>query len=112
MSNQQIGDLDQRISITRETQANDSMGGGTISLDILVNAYAKVRRMKGSEKVRADKLEAAATYIFSIRNRNDVTIQENDRINWDGVEYNIRFVGLEGKRALFLDLEAERGVAQ
>jgi SPP1 family predicted phage head-tail adaptor len=112
MANHRVGELDQRINITRESSAADSMGGGSISLDVIVGAYAKVRAKSGNERVNGDKVEAPANYTFTIRNRSDITIQYNDRISWDGVQYNIRFVRHEGLRALFLELDAERGVAQ
>ena len=112
MAVHRVGELDQRINITRETRAADGMGGGTISLDILVGAYAKVRAKKGNEREIANQLEAPAGYVFTIRNRSDITIRENDRIDWDGIQYNIKFIANEGKRALFLDINADRGVAQ
>ena len=112
MAVHRVGELDQRISITRESLAADAMGGGAVSLDILVGAYAKVRAKGGNERVLADKVEAPASYTFTIRNRSDIDIRDNDRIDWEGVQYNIRFVRREGLRALFLDIEAERGVAQ
>ena len=112
MAVHRVGDLDQRINIDRESRAGDDMGGGVVSLAVLVGAYAKVRAKGGNERTMGDKIEAPAMYVFTIRNRSDITIQDNDRIDWEGVQYNIKFVAYEGKRALFLDLHAERGVAQ
>jgi len=112
MAAHRVGELDQRISITRESLTTDSMGGSVVAVNVLVSAYAKVIAKGGSERHKDDQIEAPAKYLFTIRNRTDIEILEKDRINWEGAEYNISFVAREGKRALFLTLEAERGVAQ
>jgi len=48
--------------------------------------------------------------VFVIRNRSDLL--ESMRIVWDDIPYNIRSINQSKKRAMYLEIEAERGVAQ
>lgn len=106
------GEMDQRISIIRETTTPDGVGGQTVATAELFPAWAEVTPGSGSEQDRHDRLSGEAMYTFRIRNRRDFTIQENDRIQWEGRQYNIRFIQRPGPRQLYLMIEAERGVAQ
>lgn len=106
------GKLDQRIAIKRETLTTDDMGGQTVSLSKVMDAWAEVMPQAGNEQDRHDRVAGEAMYVFRIRNRADKTIQENDRIEWDGLAYNIRFIATSGGRSMYLELTAERGVAQ
>ena len=111
MSNYRIGELDQKINIQREVRIPDDMGGHTLNLEnIAVCQWAHVRPMSGSEAERFDKLNPVATELFVIRWRGD--LQEDDRVIWEGVEYNIRYIKNAGGRKLYLEFFAERGVAQ
>lgn len=107
------GQLDQRIKVKRYTLADDGYGGKTRNAPtVLFEAWASVNARGGSEQDRADREQAEATVIFTIRNRRDVTLLETDRIEWQGVEYNIRVPLDQGGRVLYLEIVAERGVAQ
>jgi SPP1 family predicted phage head-tail adaptor len=104
------GELDQRISILRETLSDDGFGGQNVALAVLSKTtWAHVRPMSGRESERFDKLNAEMTNLFVIRYRSDV--QENDRIEWLSEQYNIRAVMKSGPRKLYLEIYAERGVA-
>jgi head-tail adaptor len=59
---------------------------------------------------RFDRVNASAMYLFVIRYRTDV--EESDRILWKGEFYNIRYIAQGTGRALYLEIDAERGVAQ
>jgi len=111
MINYRPGELDQRITISREIRTNDDMGGEVITLTIIANCIsAKVRQMSANESERFSKLNATATNLFVVRYRDD--IREDDRITWGGEEYNIRSIVKAGSRRLYTEYYAERGVAQ
>lgn len=104
------GELDQRIEIKREALTPDGMGGDDLALNTLVTTWAHVRPLGGSEREDWQQLSAQHAYLFVIRLRTD--LQADDRIVWDGDEYNIRAIKGRGGRAMYLEIEAERGVAQ
>lgn len=106
------GRLDQKITIQRFTTVDDDMGGQEETWGDLFNAWAMVRPSSGREDERFERLDGLAFYIFTIRNRRDYTIQDRDRIVWQGVPYNIRFPADPGGRQQYIDITAERGVAQ
>lgn len=106
------GKMDQRIKIKRESATGDGVGGDSVSLATLFEAWAHISPASGTETERFERLDGKASYIFTIRNRRDFTIQENDRIEWEGVDYNIRFIARPGGRKMYVEITAERGVAQ
>lgn len=106
------GALDQRIAIKRETLTPGPMGGQTVALATAFTAWARVKPSTGTEQDRADRLVASASIIFTIRNHDGRTVREADRIEWQGIDYNVREVRTTGGRSMYLDIIAERGVAQ
>lgn len=103
-----IGELDQLVSIQREARTADSMGGASVAWTTVANVRALVRPMSGREVERAQKVGTEAMYLVVIYRRDDV--RESDTILWNGIRLNIR-VARHRPRSLFLELEAERGVA-
>jgi SPP1 family predicted phage head-tail adaptor len=104
--------MDQRITLQRYTAAPDGYGGTLQTwVDYPVNptVWANVVAKSGRESMTEDRMTATFVVLFSIYNRRDIDIR--DRIVWQGVVYNIRGIRDEGGRALFLVIEAERGVA-
>lgn len=105
----QPGELDQRITIKRETLTPDGMGGSSVALSTVATVWAKVIGKSGGESDAADRINASAVYTFVIRYRTD--LKEKDRITWGGVDYNIRAIPGTGRRRMYLEIEAQRGVA-
>jgi SPP1 family predicted phage head-tail adaptor len=103
------GELDQRIKISREALTTDAGGGQTVALSVLTTVWAKVIAKSTRERETSDRLDASGLYTFIIRYRAD--IRENDRITWGGNDYNVRGIPREGGRKLYLEIDAERGVA-
>lgn len=102
------GELDQRIEIIRVTTAADGQGGYTRSESTFKTLWAHVRPRGGREQREHGKVEADATYIFTVRFRSDLT--EKDIIRWNGDDYNIRNLLPRTTRSLYLEIEGERGV--
>ena len=100
------GELDQRVTLRREVQVPDGMGGSTLEWVDIDTVWAKVRPMSGTEREHSDALGARSNYIIVIRYRDDLT--EGDIAVWNDIEFNIRFVK-DVPRSRWLVLEAERG---
>ena len=107
----QIGELDQEIGIYRWTKTPDGQGGFTKSPVLQHSLMAKVRHKGGGEQFKFEKVESIAIVTFVIRNLG-LDIREDDYILWQNVQYNIRAQLDTGARDLYLEIDAERGVAQ
>ena len=112
MANYRIGELDQEVEIYRPTKTQDGKGGFISSDVLLYTLDCFVMEKGGGEVFKYEKVEATANYRFVIRNNEDLGILETDIIKWDGDQYNIRAIPKKGSRKLYLEIDAERGVAQ
>lgn len=103
------GTLDNRITIQSETRTADDYGGAALAWTDVATVWANVKPLTGREHGGMAAVEAPAMYRFTIRRRSDVA--EGMRVSWNSQTFNIRFVGDPGSRALYMTLDAERGVA-
>lgn len=101
--------LDQPIKIQRKTQAQQANGSLQTVFTTLVDGFAMVRPMRGSERNSGDQTQAVAGYVFHIHYRSDLLA--DDVIVWNGNTFNIRFIADMGMGSVYLRIEAERGVA-
>ena len=99
--------LDQRITFQRKTRIADAMGGAVEAWEDVATVWANVRSNRGQEYLRGERVAAEAEYTFKIRYRS---VNETQRIVWDGEAYNITQVEREGGRKLYTYIHAERGV--
>lgn len=103
------GELTERVTIQAQQQV--TLPGGTLQqswVDV-ATVFAKVTPKSGRERSMGQQTEANASYRVTIRRRTDVT--EKHRLVWLSRPMNIRFVGLNSPRDLFMTLDAEFGVA-
>lgn len=105
----QVGELDQLVTIRREVRVPDGMSGSKLEWQDVAEVWARVRPMSGRERLAAGQVEASANYLVVIHAGTEVL--EKDIIVWDGQELNVRFPKRRGSRSLFLEIEAEMGVA-
>lgn len=105
----QIGELDQLVIIRREVRTPDGMGGSRLEWQDVDEVWALVRPMSGRERLAAGRVEASANYLVVVY--AGTTVLANDIIVWNGIELNVRFPKNRGSRSLFLEIEAEMGVA-
>lgn len=111
MKHYQPGELDQLINLDAPVLSPRPSGSSQITWTPIATAVpAKVDSLSGREATRQGMVQAEAQYMFVIRNRTDIT--EKTRITWGGRQYNIRALGLVGPRHNYLEIVAERGVAQ
>jgi SPP1 family predicted phage head-tail adaptor len=104
------GEMNERVTLQSQTTVSDGAGGSVLTWQDLATVWAHVRPRTGREMERYDRVNATSLYMFVIRWRDD--IDERNRIVWRGDFYSVRFVHRQGTRPLYLELDAERGVAQ
>lgn len=107
------GELDQRITFQMRVTVADGMGGSSFTwedIPELASVWAHARVKGGREVTEFERVNSEATYLFVVRNRPD--IKPEYRIVWDGELFNIRHIAKPKTRALYLEIEGERGVAQ
>jgi len=104
------GKLDQRIGIYNIAETDDGLGGSTTAEVLIDSVWSEVRPLSVREREEFNRVNAEASYVFVIRNRQDLL--EKYFIRWDGVDYNIQGLKQKSKRHLYLEIIAERGVAQ
>lgn len=106
------GELDQRVTIRRDTLTSDGVGGQTKATADIATVWALVRPKSGRERAAYASIEASATYHCVLREPIDV--RETDTIRWHGpkgdVDFNIRFAAVRG-RSGYVELDLESGVA-
>lgn len=104
-----VGQLDERITFKRKTLTRDGMGGASETWAAVSDGtmWAKLRPLTGRERTEADRTEAKADYLVTIRYRADLLA--SDRIEWRDRQLNIRLIRDAGPRAQFLEIEAELG---
>ena len=106
------GELDQRIEIYRQVKTADGRGGFDRVEVLQYTLWAKVKPRQGNEVFKYEKVDSVAVYTFVVRQTPSLVIQDDDIIKWQGTKYNIRAPLAKNPRHLYLDIEAERGVAQ
>lgn len=104
------GQLNQRIQFERDEKISDGFGGHVKEPYIYASAWAYVRKKSARELLQAQQIAATESVIFVVRKRADVL--PSDRIVWRGVRFNIHNPECLDSRNAFLEIEAERGVAQ
>ena len=105
-----MGELDQKVAIRRATLEPDGCGGNYKVWSTVATVCAHVRPSSGGETTRYDRVNAEAMYRFVFHNRPGLL--ESDKLVWNGVDYNIRFIHRRTCRNLYLEVDAQRGVAQ
>lgn len=104
-----IGQLDQKIGLRSQSLTSDGAGGATVVWTEYASVWAQVEPMSGREREAAQRTEAAAMYVVTIRHRTDV--KEGHVVRWGTRDLNVRFVRQASGRALYLALECEIGAA-
>lgn len=110
MATYRPGELDQRIQILRQVKTPDGQGGFTRVPTLVYTLWALVRFRTGSEVFKNEKVDAPVINVFVVRQAKSLVIEDTDIIRWEGDEYNIRPMS-KGKRKMYLEIEAEKGVA-
>lgn len=111
--NYRVGELDQRITFQKRISTPDGCGGSTFewqNIAALASVWAHVRVGSGREVTEYDRVNAELNYIFVIRNRSDIDAAY--RILWDGEPFSIKAPKKPKSRAMYMEIEGERGAPQ
>lgn len=103
------GNLDQRITIYKYSFTDDGMGGNERTKELVTKAWAEVKPKSGNENTDFERVNATQNILFRIRRRTNITAEMI--IEWEGGEFNIKSFPPVSNRALYMDIEAESGVA-
>lgn len=113
MAKKRPGKMTERITFLEEINTPVPSGGQNVTTSPIANApnmWAEVNFASGNEVSEFESIQAEGKYIFSIRFRNDIL--ESYRILWRGVEYNIKEIKQRMVSEMYLEIVAEKGVAQ
>jgi SPP1 family predicted phage head-tail adaptor len=97
-----IGDMRQRVTIQRETQARDAHGGVTRTWSDVGTRWASVQNGTGREFVRAKSVSPEMTHLVKMRYYNGLTTK--DRLTFKGRTLNIESIADRDERERYYEL--------
>lgn len=101
-----VADLDQPVTVITKTPAADGAGGFTESESSSGPHFAKVRPLRGQERLANEQIGSFAEALFVFH--RDVPVANTSVLLYDGQRYNVTLVSAPG-RAAFIEVEATRG---
>lgn len=99
------GLLRERVTLQRRADTPDGGGGVTAAWQDVATLWARVQPEKGSEILKADRLQNPQRYIVTLRWRADVTPEM--RLLWAGRVFEIYSVANVDERRSGLQLVCE-----
>ena len=88
-----IGERRQRVAFQTATVTQDAYGEPDQTWTTLATQWAMVKPMSGSERTRANEIQADLTTRIVTRNNSTMdSLSPGDRATWDGRTYDIRAV--------------------
>lgn len=105
------GMLREPVTFERRALATDNAGGFTETWAAIPGAPTRAfaRAPSGSERYSSDRVEAIGRVKLTVR--YFAGLSERDAVTIRGVRHNIRFINNVEFRDLWLEIDAERGVA-
>ena len=104
------GMLNRKIEFQRQVTAPTSSGGETVAWSTYANAWAHIKPMTGSEKLKFDRLGFEQMMKVIIRYRGDLTTL--DKVVYRSEQYQIRSIVNIEEADQWLEIMMEKGVAQ
>ena len=106
------GNLRHMASFQANVSASDGMGGVITSWVTQFTQRARIKPVRGNERVEAGALTARAIFTVIVRASAQArTVSEGWRVVIDGVDYNIRSIINPDERNKSLEMLIESGVA-
>lgn len=100
-----IGPLDRKITIQKQTATRGTAGGQSITWPTYHSCWAQKVEKAGNEAINNQATVATNQTTFFIRYKSGIT--ENMRIVYDSENYWITFIKEHGRYA-FLEIKAEK----
>jgi SPP1 family predicted phage head-tail adaptor len=104
------GMLNRKIDFQRQVTAPTASGGETVVWSSYATAWAHIKPMTGSEKIKFDRLGFEQMMKVVIRFRPDLTTL--DKVVYRGNQYQIRSIVNIEEADQWLEIMMEKGVAQ
>lgn len=102
---------DQRVTFQRFTSASDGAGGTTQAWATLLTRWCEVAPLSGGERAAAQQTESPRNYRLMVPNDSGTRgLTTADRLVWDGITMQIRFIAYPGRGELEFRIDAEAGV--
>lgn len=103
-----IGELNDRVTIKRETRMTDGMGGWTVTDTTVAAVWAGVRVPASKDGVIAGADAETRTHVVRIRqSTTTMTVQINDVVLWRTFRLIVKAIRPEGREWLDLDCTGE-----
>jgi SPP1 family predicted phage head-tail adaptor len=105
------GSRDQRVTFQRVTETGDDGGGADDAWNDLFARWCEVKPLSGGERAAAQQTESPRNYRLMVPNDSGTRgLTTADRIVWDGITMQIRFIAYPGTGELEFRIDAEAGV--
>lgn len=105
------GKRDQRVTFQRFTSTSDGAGGTIETWANHIARWCEVKPLSGGERAAAQQTESPRNYRLMVPNDSGTRgLTTADRIVWDGITMQIRFIAYPGKGELEFRIDAEAGV--
>jgi SPP1 family predicted phage head-tail adaptor len=101
----------ERVTFQRFTSASDGAGGTVQTWTDLIGRYCEVKPISGGERAAAQQTESPRNYRLSVPNDSGTrALTTADRVVWEGITMQIRFIAYPGKSDLEFRIDCEAGV--
>jgi len=105
------GSRDQRVTFQRFTSTPDGAGGSVDTWADLISRWCEVKPLSGGERAAAQQTESPRNYRLTVPNDSGTRgLTTADRIVWEGITMQIRFIAYPGKGDLEFRIDCEAGV--
>lgn len=106
------GKRSERVTFQRYTSTPDGAGGTIDTWTDHISRWCEVKPISGGERAAAQQTESPRNYRLTVPNDSGTRgLTTADRIVWDGITMQIRFIAYPGKGDLEFRIDAEAGVA-
>lgn len=102
---ERIGNLRERVELQEKTVEQNEFGEEIVTYETIETVWARVEPLKGQERFEAQQVTAKLSVRIYVRHRTDLSVQ--DRVVWDGKEFNILAMLNADERRRFLQLDCE-----
>lgn len=106
------GRMRDRVTFQRFSRTSDGGGGYTQSWTDIVTVWGQLDLERGRERVAADRVESDLAGILRVRSSTEVeAVTTADRVSVLGEYYQIRSIANVDRKADYIEMVVERGVA-
>jgi SPP1 family predicted phage head-tail adaptor len=102
-----MGELRHKIDIERAQLISDGIGGSTKTWASIGTPWAKIKPMRGGERLQAMRIEATISHVITIRYKSGYL--PSDRVNYNGRIMQIRAVINIDERNKWIELYCDEG---